>query len=387
MRRLILAAGLLRFLDSFVLIGPFYALMFAERGLSAAGIGVILASWSMTCVVLEVPCGVLADRMSRPLLLAIAQLVRCVGFAVWIAFPQFWGFLIGLMLWGLKSATMSGAFEAVVFDELKTIGREGDYVRVIGRTQAARISGVLGASLAGAAFAALGYDILIWLSAGAGLAASAAAFALPQAPRARPVGDWSYFRHLRQGATEAANLPGIPALVGFIAATEAVAYGVADYWQLFGHQVGLSRQGVGLFIAAIAAAGIVAASVAHRLHKLPLWVLPLLFVLGGTVIAAGAATYRAWSVVFPIAYMALFWVVDVNADARFQARLNQETRATVASVKGFVMQCATSTLMLAFGLIAEAASYRAAFLATGLVAIAVGLSFTIARLVRADADA
>ena len=104
MNRLLLGACALRFLDAFVLIGPFYTLMFAEHGLSAAQIGVVLASWSLVGLALEVPCGVLADRVSRRWLLSAAQLVRCVGFGVWLAFPGFWGFLVGLMLWGFKSA-------------------------------------------------------------------------------------------------------------------------------------------------------------------------------------------------------------------------------------------------------------------------------------------
>src|SRR5436190_20256849 len=178
--------------------------MFAEGGLSPAQIGVVMASWSVMCVILEVPCGVLADRMSRPLLLATAQLVRCVGFVVWVAFPGFWGFLIGLMLWGLKSATMSGAFEAVIFDDLKAQGREAEYVRVIGRTQAARFSGLVVASLVAAGVAPLGYPTLIWASFAAGVGAAAAAMTLPRAPRSMAVGDWGYFAHLKRGAAEAA---------------------------------------------------------------------------------------------------------------------------------------------------------------------------------------
>src|SRR3954469_2991987 len=100
MGRLLLGACSLRFLDAFVLIGPFYTLMFAERGLTPAEIGIVLASWSLTGLALEVPCGVLADRVSRRWLLAAAQLSRTLGFGVWLAFPGFWGFLAGFMLWG-----------------------------------------------------------------------------------------------------------------------------------------------------------------------------------------------------------------------------------------------------------------------------------------------
>lgn len=377
MGRLLLGACALRFLDSFVLILPFYTVMFAEHGLTPGEIGVILASWSAVCLVLEVPCGVLADRFSRRWLMAIAQLVRCVGFGVWLLFPGFWGFLIGLMLWGFKSATLSGAFEAAVFDELKAMKREDEYVRIFGRTQAARFAGVLAASLASAALAFLTYPEMIWGSLVTGVAAAAAALLLPAAPRVTATADWNYLGHLRRGAAEAMRLPGVPRLLTFIAGTQAVVWALADYWQLFGRQVGLPKAGIALFMAAMAAAGTLAAVVAHRLRGVPLPALYLMIVAAGGCVTAAAAVFQPWAIALPVVYVALFWLVDVNADARFQHALQPETRATVASVKGFVMQCGTVLLMLAFGFVADRASYQAAFLASGIAAMAVGAGYLL----------
>jgi MFS family permease len=383
--RLLLGACALRFLDSFVLILPFYTVMFAEHGLSAAEIGVILAAWSAVCLLAEVPSGVLADRFSRRWLMAIAQLVRCLGFFVWLAFPGFWGFLIGLMLWGFKSATLSGAFEAAVFDELKAMKREDEYVRIFGRTQAARFSGVLAASLTAAALSFLSYPEMIWASLASGVAAAASALLLPAAPRAKATGDWNYFGHLRRGAAEAIRLPGVPRLLTFIAATQAVVWALADYWQLFGKQVGLSKPAIALFMAALAAAGTLAAAVAHRLRELPLPSLYLMILVAGACVTAAAAVFQPWAIALPIVYVALFWLVDVNADARFQHALNPETRATVASVKGFVMQCGTVLLMLGFGFVAQAASYRTAFLASGVAAMLVAVGYLVTERRRAAA--
>jgi MFS family permease len=375
--RLLFAACALRFLDSFVLIAPFYTVMFAESGLSPSQIGVILASWAAVCLVLEVPSGVLADRMSRRWLMAVAQLVRCLGFAVWLAFPGFWGFLAGLMLWGLKSATLSGAFEAALFDELKALRRENEYVRVFGRTQAARFAGLLAAALAAAPMAILGYPALIAASVVSGFAAGASALLLPKAPRVMSSGGWNTLRHLGRGFREAASLPGVPGLLLFIALTQAVVSALADYWQIFGQQVGLPKPAIGLFVAALAASGVLAASVAHRFRELPPIALHLTIAAAGGCVAAAALLWRPWAVALPIVYVALFWLVDVNADARFQHRLKPETRATVASVKGFVMQAGTVILMLSFGVVAEAASYQMAFLTAGLAAVLIGLGFAL----------
>ncbi len=377
MNRLLLGACALRFLDAFVLIGPFYTLMFAESGLTPAQIGVVLASWSLVGLALEVPCGVLADRVSRRWLLSAAQGVRCIGFGAWLAFPGFWGFLVGLMLWGFKSATLSGAFEAVLYDELKVLGREADYVRVFGRTQAARFAGVLAASLGAAALSKLGYADLIWASIASGLAAAGSALLLPAAPRAAATGRWGYFAHLKRGAAEAASLPGVPGLLLFIAGMQAVVYACADYWQLFARDVGLSKPMIGLFIAAMSGAGAISAAVAHRLREIRPLTLSVLLALAGACIVLAAVTYRAWSVLLLVTYVALYWLVDTNADARFQHRLRPETRATVASFKGFAMQSGTSLLMLGFGVIAQVASYRWAFLGYGGALVVLGCGFAL----------
>lgn len=383
MDRLLVGACSLRFLDSFILIAPFYVVMFAEHGLTPTEIAIALAAWSGTALVLEAPLGVLADRMDRRLLLAIAQLVRALGFAAWVIWPGFWGFLIGLVLWGAKSATLSGAFEALVFDDLKRRGQEPDYVRIFGRTQAARFAGVLAASLGAAALSGLSYAELSGWSAATGLAAAASAFILPRAPvlarRDRP----AFLRHLIAGAREAASLPGVPGLLIFIAGMQAIVTGMADYWQIFAQQVGLPRSGIALFMAALYGVGAVTAMLAHRARGLSQVTLALLFALAGLCIVAGAAVYQPWAIVLPMVYVALYWTAEVNADARFQHRLNPETRATVGSIKGFVMQAATLILMLLFGLAAQFASYRWAFAAGGALAAIWGLGAAISGLKRA----
>jgi MFS family permease len=347
MQRLILGASALRFCDTFLLILPFYTVMFAEKGLTPSQIGVVLASWSVTGLLLEAPCGVLADRFSRRGLLAVGQLVRAAGFLVWLAVPNFWGFLVGLMLWGLKSAAFNGCFEALVYDELKAIGREAEYARVMGRAQAARAAGMLTASLLAAPVAVHGYTPLLLLSCAASVLAVAAAM----------------------------SLPGVPHRLLFLAAVQAAMQSTADYWPLFGQQVGLGKPQIALLMAALGATGAVAATLAHRIRHLPAGALYLLVVATGGALAAAAVTFQTGSIALLIGFVGLYWLVDVNADARLQHALRPETRATVGSMKGFVMQAASSLLMLLFGLLAAHASYQAAFLAAGLLMALVGVVF------------
>lgn len=382
MRGLVLKASALRFFDSFLLIVPFYTVMFAERGLTPAQIGVVLGAWSITGVALQIPFGVLADHMPRRWLLFAGQMGRTAGFVLWLAFPSFWGFLAGLVLWGAKSASMAGTFEALVYDELKAMGRESEYARVIGRTQGARFGGVVAASLVAAAGAGLGYTGLVLASIGSSVAASAAALLLPAAPRAVTAGRPDYLAHLRRGASDAVSLPGVLPLLVFIAAIQAVATACADYWQLFGREVGLPAAGIALFIAALAATEAVSSLVAHRMRGASGARIYGLVLAAGAGLVAAAASFQPWSVLLVIACLGLYRLVDVNADARFQAGLRPQTRATVAAVKVFAMQCATTALILGFGLIAQAGGYRASFLAYGAALAAIGAGYALAATLR-----
>jgi MFS family permease len=120
------------FFDRFILIVPLYTVMFVDAGLKPVEITVCLTAWSITSFILQVPSGVIADRWSRRHILAWSQLVRGVGFGVWLVYPHFWGFFAGLQLWGIKSAFTSGTFEALLHDELKARGRAAEYTRVFG---------------------------------------------------------------------------------------------------------------------------------------------------------------------------------------------------------------------------------------------------------------
>ena len=376
-------AAVYRFFDTFVLIFPFYTVMFTEHGMSPAQIGVALAAWSLTGVALEIPTGALADRLSRRWLLAIAQVFRGVGFLTWALWPDFWGFLAGFVLWGVKSALVSGTFEALIFDELKAQGRPQDYARAIGRAQTGRFVGFMAAALIAAAIAGIGNSALTLISSASSLLGAASALLFPKAPRAARAGRTDYLDVMRRGIVEAVRRPGVLPLLLFIALMQSLLAACEDYWQIFARDMGLDRPRIALFVAALGGAQAVAAAVAHRAPLARTWSLPAWVAAGGLVLTAAAAVFQPTvSVPLAVIFTAMCIIALVNADARFQHALSGEARATVASVKGFASQCAITLLILNFGLMAQASAYRTAFLAHGVALALLGAAYagwTLAR--------
>src|SRR5690606_27021077 len=95
----------LAFMSEFIVIYPFYVIMFGERGdVSAAGIGLLLAIWMIVSVLAEVPTGVIADKFSKKWSLVLGHALQFLTFAAWLAAPNFIGYLVGFIIWGVGEA-------------------------------------------------------------------------------------------------------------------------------------------------------------------------------------------------------------------------------------------------------------------------------------------
>ena len=364
-----------KFFDAFIVIFPLYAVMFVDAGLTPVEIAVALTTWSAVAFVVEVPAGVIADRFPRKWVLALAQFARAAGFVVWWIYPHFWGFLIGLMLWGVKSGFTSGTFEALLYDELKAQDRAGDYPRIIGRARAAQSIAVLLASLGAAATTHYGYGLALALSLASITVAIIAAAALPPVPKASDVEDRSYLTHLRDGLSEGIRHPAILGIVAFSALVLALGQALGEFWPVFGAKAGLGRPAIALFVAAQSALEVVANTQAHRVFGFARRWFYIALIGAGLVLAAAAAVFSPWSMILLVLYSGAMKVVDTVFEGRLQQAIGSANRATVGSLKGFAAQIGVSSLYLTFGPLAQATSYRVAFMACGAATLTVGAAY------------
>lgn len=364
-----------KFFDAFILIFPLYVVMFVDAGLTPVEIAIALTAWSATTFILQIPAGVVADRFSRRHVLAIAQAGRAAGFLLWLVWPHFWGFFVGLVLWGCKSAFTSGAFEALLFDELKAQGRQAGYTRMIGRAQAMQAVGTLCAAIGASATARLGYPTALIASIAATGAASLAALWLPPAERSLLAHGQSYLGQFRRGLGIALTHRVVLHILGFAALTIALGGALEEFWPIFGVKIGLTHAVVALFVGAQYAAEAMASLNAHRVARLSNRAFYGLFALAGGALLAASAIFTAPAMVLLALYSGVMKTVDIVFEGRLQAAIPSDQRATLGSVKGFAAQIGITSLYLGFGPLAQATSYQVAFMACGGVGIAIGLAY------------
>jgi MFS family permease len=299
-------------------------LFFADSGLTDASISVLLAIWSPTAVVFEVPSGAIADRFSRRSCLVAAGVLHAAGYTVWLLFPSFWGFATGFVLWGLGGTLTSGAFEALLYDGLAAQGDEATYGRLNARiTTIELIAQVPVAVVATALFSLGGYQLAGWVSVAMCLLSSVIASRFPEPPRDSADDDIGYFETLRTGLREAVPIKRAVLAVSLVYAIDAFE----EYFTLLAKDWHVSSMWAPLATIGVPLLGAAGASLAGRLPF-----------RGWVLFAAGAALVLAalWAVPLAIVLLGLFYglyrFVLVHVETELQHRIESDARATVTSV-------------------------------------------------------
>jgi MFS family permease len=315
---------------------PVYAVLFADHGLSTADISALFVLWSATGVLLNIPAGALADRMSRRGLLFIGGLARAVGYGLWTAIPSFPAFAAGFVLWGIGSSLQAGTFEALVYDELDAVGATDGYGRLTARSGTASLVVSAGASaLAVPLLAAGGFDLVGWVSVAVCVAESVVSLSLPTRPRAMESGTEGglrgYVATLRTGVAEAATHPRVRGVL-LLAALLPALTAIDEYVPLVGHDYGVPTSVVPVFLLSITVTAAVGNWCAGRWWGIGAGRMALTFGAGAAMLAVtGLTDHPAGFTGVALAFGVLQFGI-VSSQVRLQHAISGPARATVTSV-------------------------------------------------------
>lgn len=132
---------------------PVSYFFFEKRGYALAGFASLTSIYYGSVVLAQLPTGLLADRLGRRLVLVLGPLAQAFGALAIALSHSFAGFALGQALLGVGQALLASAGSAALFDSLRDLGRETDYLRV---EAIATVFRLLGTSLAFAAGGLIG---------------------------------------------------------------------------------------------------------------------------------------------------------------------------------------------------------------------------------------
>jgi MFS family permease len=350
-----------------------YALLFSDTGLTVGQISSLFVIWSAGSTLLEVPSGAWADAVSRRLLLCLGPLITAAGFTLWVLVPSYPAFAVGFLLWGAGGALTSGSLEALVYSELQVLGAAGRYARVMGRARSCETAAVLiSTALAGPVLAVGGYHAVGAASVLACLLAAGVASRFPEhrcsssSPASSPASSsgseelgWS--ASLRAGLGEVRADRAVRSAVLLMAVVTAVWGALDEYTPLLAADTGVTRATVPLLLLLIWAGVTLGGLLTPLGERLSTRGYGVLLAASATLLAAGALLARPAGFVLVAAGFGGFQLATVLADARLQARITGEGRATVTSLAGMLTDLATIAVYGAYALLATGAGNGIAF--------------------------
>lgn len=116
-------------------------LLVHDAHLSLAQIGIIGAIAAFTQGVFQLPTGYLADKIGNRKTMLLGAIISLPAALFYIFMPNFWGALLGLGVYMVGLAFISGAGEAFMHDTLVALGRAHDYAKEVGRAQSIALGG------------------------------------------------------------------------------------------------------------------------------------------------------------------------------------------------------------------------------------------------------
>jgi MFS family permease len=336
-----------------------YSLLFADHGISASHISLLLIIWSATSFVFEVPSGAWADAFDRRHLLVFSAGVYAAGFAIWMTWQTFAGFATGFVLWGLSSSLMSGTFESLVYDELVERRAADAYPSLIGWAHSTAMAANLAATALSAPLLALGgYPLVGWASVAICGGQALLAATLPVSLKARrpthdsPLAETEraasrYLGMLRAGLAESRHQPDVRRVL-LLAAAMVGLTAYDEYFPLVARAHGVATSDIPLLIAVTVAGQAVGTALVGRTARLPARAVGALLAVGAVLVSLGAlVTPYAGFVAIGVGYGLLNTAMLVG-ETRLQDTITGPARATVTSVLGLLEEVVALSVYAAF---------------------------------------
>ena len=149
----IIKLHILKGISWFMLSMPIIVIFFQDHGLSLAQIMQLQAAYSLSVAIFEIPSGYIADLFGRKKTIVLSTLFSFFGFLIFSFFSGFNEFIIAEICVGIGGSLMSGSDTALMYDTLIEENEQKTYTKVEGKNYAIgnfseSIAGVVGGMLA-----------------------------------------------------------------------------------------------------------------------------------------------------------------------------------------------------------------------------------------------
>ncbi len=356
-------------------IAPIRILYLLYFGLSYSQIGMMELAAAVVIVLLEIPTGVFADIVGRKSSRMIAYLLSIIAFSCLSFGSGAAIFIFGWALSGAADAFESGASDAIIFDTLKELGRENEYLKLKSRFLAISTAATVIGSLTGALLYKVDHR-LPWYLITLTIVISALIFATVKEPKSLlKKNDFTYQwnEYKKSFWLSLANIDVLKLIgVGIILAIPMYVFvTLVNQPYLLSRGFGIESLGVVFaFITVISGAVAAFSSLLEKKLKKRLSFLFIFIAMASVLVALGMTKNMA-----ALALVVIFYIVDnyknIILDNYINLEIDSGSRATILSIQSFVNNISISVLFVFIGYLVDLYSIDKVLIYMG---VAVGIA-------------
>jgi len=350
--------------------------MFQDHGLSMLQISSLLITWAACQMILEIPSGILADKIPRKYVLLIGSILKSFVFLFWLKHDYLF-YSIGFIFWGISGALKSGTFLAFVYDELKNINKEKLYEKISARIKTVGFVGLAIALGIGGFVAKYSYDLALILSIIVSLLNIFVVTSFPVVKPYKSTEEKNYLIFLTNAIKETKKdkillklMIYFVMIMGFYGAYDEFADIVARNMGFGIAQVGLIGSATYMLIAL----GSYSAPYLLKIHKLLNNERLIFFLTGCLFFIVGLKPVPILILLLLVAeYLAA--VGGVKLEAKIQHQIDSNKRATLLSVNNLLLEGFAIIATGIFGFLSQYSNTSKILLVTGGIFVILSLFF------------
>jgi len=357
---------------------PVLFLFYVENGLGIRDLFLIQSIYSVTIAVIEIPSGFLADVLGRKRAIILGMGFGFLGMLLYALSHGFSGFLIAALSLGVGQSFVSGSDTALMYDTCAKLDRTQDFLRLEGRTVSMGNLAEAIAFIAGGVLAEFSLRTPFYVQVGIALIGLAVSATLVEPQFDRLVGGTKEpFKHIKSIVRFAIlenrllrNCILYSSIFG--CATLVMAW----YSQPYFKEIGLQVIYFGIVGAVLNLAVAVLSYFAHVIEqRIKTEALLCLFLAG---ICGGFFALAYTSGIGGLIVLVIFYSVRGVLTPVLREYMNKCTpshmRATVMSIRSFIIRCLFAALSPYCGYLAEVYSLKLALVFSGALFLILGLA-------------
>ncbi len=326
---------------------PIIVLFYQANGLGMTEVLSLQAVYSIAIVALEIPSGYAADVWGRKTTLIIGSILGVLGFVIYSFSFGFWGFLAAELTLGIGQSFISGSDSAMLYDSLKSNNREADYLKYEGRVISIGNFAETLAAILGGLLAEISLRLPFQAQIAVALIAVPAAITLIEPPRIKSFGQGNMKRILGVVKNSLIDNKVLRYNILFSSITGCATLSMAWFIQPYMDQIlKFSKAEIGIAWAVLNLAVGLMSLIAYKIEAKAGDKKCIIGIM--IIIAIGYGAMGFISSLWVIPFVLLFYMMRGVATPILKDYINRltdsEHRATVLSVRNFIIRILFSVI-------------------------------------------